>query len=108
MYIARGCQHGKEKRFYVPDFGGYVRDSTDDPGTLGRQICKGGGYRGSTVRLSDPTEEKLKKRIDKWVRARRRKRVQRGKRYGLSDSYDCWLCGKTVENSTKVMDCTRT
>ena len=36
--------------FWCPDSGGYVRlESPQKPGALGRQICKGGGFRGETL-----------------------------------------------------------
>ena len=49
--------HG-EKSFFVPDTGGYVRlEEGDKIGTLGKQICYGGGFRGSTVTASPETLE---------------------------------------------------
>lgn len=36
--------------FWAPDGGGYVRlESPGYPGTLGRQICDGGGMMGNTL-----------------------------------------------------------
>lgn len=41
--------HG-DKTFFVPDQGGYVRlESGGNHGTLGKQICYGGGFRGNTI-----------------------------------------------------------
>ena len=41
--------HG-DKTFFVPDHGGYVRlESGSSHGTLGQQICYGGGFRGNTI-----------------------------------------------------------
>lgn len=57
-------------KFFVPDSGGYVRlESADHPGTLGRQICEGGRFHGSTVMASSETLE-IKAR--RWYRAFRR------------------------------------
>lgn len=39
-----------ELDFWTPDEGGYVRlESPNRHGTLGTQICEGGGTRGSTL-----------------------------------------------------------
>lgn len=88
MYIEKKCQHGELRRFFVPDAGGYVYDSTKNPGTLGKQICHGGRYTGSTV-LLDPqngfTREDLKQVVDKWIRARRYRLVEKGME-------ECWNC----------------
>ena len=36
--------------FWAPDNGGYVRlETPGHSGTLGQQICEGGGYRGNTL-----------------------------------------------------------
>lgn len=41
--------HGNQT-FFVPDHGGYVRLETGtNHGTLGKQICYGGGFRGNTI-----------------------------------------------------------
>jgi hypothetical protein len=45
---------------------GYVYDSTYQPGTLGRQICNGGFYGGSTITASDENFEAVCRR---WLRA---------------------------------------
>lgn len=51
--------HG-EKTFFVPDRGGYVRleGQGRNTGTLGRQICYGGGFRGNTVTATVDTLER--------------------------------------------------
>lgn len=47
--------HG-EKSFFVPDQGGYVRLETGrNHGTLGSQICYGGGFRGNTITATPET-----------------------------------------------------
>lgn len=65
--------HTKDKghlSFFVPDSGGYVRLTTDSkPGTLGRQICYGGGFHGSTV---SATPETLRETAYKWIRQSRK------------------------------------
>lgn len=48
---------------------GYVFvDTNGQPGTLGKQICDGGDFRGSTIRA---THETLKSAAQKWLRQRR-------------------------------------
>lgn len=55
--------HGT-KTFFVPDQGGYVRlESGRNHGTLGQQICYGGGYRGNTVTATADTLEAVAR---KW------------------------------------------
>lgn len=57
--------------FFCPDGGGYIRLETPGrPGTLGRQICRGGGLTGST--LSACGEADFKSECRKWYRAARR------------------------------------
>lgn len=47
--------HG-ELSFFVVDTGGYVRlESGRNHGTLGKQICHGGGYRGTAVTATADT-----------------------------------------------------
>lgn len=44
--------------FYMPDRGGYVRlENGSDHGTLGRQICAGGTFLGTTIDSSPDTFE---------------------------------------------------
>ena len=57
--------------FFVPDgpHGGYVRlESPGCHGTLGRQICDGGTFRGNTIRA---TAETLEFTARRWYRAAR-------------------------------------
>jgi hypothetical protein len=55
--------------FWVRDEGGYVRLESDGcPGTLGRQICDGGGFRGSTI-MADA--QSLEAKARRWYRAYR-------------------------------------
>lgn len=50
-------KHG-DKTFFVPDQGGYVRlEMGQNHGTLGRQICHGGGFRGNTITAQPDTLE---------------------------------------------------
>lgn len=45
--------HG-DKTFFVPAGGGYVRlEDGRNHGTLGKQICYGGGFHGNTVTASE-------------------------------------------------------
>ena len=53
--------------FFVPDNGGYVRlESDGKSGTLGRQICDGGRFHGSTIMATADTHEAKCRR---WYRA---------------------------------------
>ena len=55
--------------FFVPDAGGYVRlESAGELGTLGKQICAGGGFMGNTLSASEKTLETVARR---WYRAYR-------------------------------------
>lgn len=55
------------KTFWMPDTGGYVRlESDGKTGTLGRQICYGGGFRGNTV---SSTPDTFEADVRKWWRA---------------------------------------
>lgn len=55
--------------FWCPDSGGYVRlESENRSGTLGTQICEGGGTRGSTLSANAETLEKVAK---KWLKQKR-------------------------------------
>jgi hypothetical protein len=54
--------HG-DQSFFVPDQGGYVRlESGRNHGTLGKQICDGGGFHGSTLEANSDTLEKVARR----------------------------------------------
>ena len=66
-----------EMSFWCPTGGGYVRlESEGRPGTLGQQICEGGGLMGSTI---ESTEATLGDVARKWLR-QRRARMNRGAR----------------------------
>lgn len=48
-FTIKSREHG-EKTFFVPDQGGYVRlENGKDHGTLGKQICANGSFRGNTL-----------------------------------------------------------
>lgn len=56
--------------FFVPDNGGYVRLELDGKsGTLGRQICQGGGFMGNTL---SGCPESLENIARLWHKARLR------------------------------------
>lgn len=58
-----------EMSFWCKADGGYVwLESEGKPGTLGQQICEGGGFRGSTLYAR---EETLADVARKWLRQRR-------------------------------------
>ena len=58
-----------EMSFFCPASGGYVwLESEGRPGTLGQQICEGGGFMGSTLSAK---EETLGDVARKWLRQRR-------------------------------------
>ena len=61
--------------YWAPNEGGYVRDVSLQPGTLGRQVCYGLTYLGDTLTWV-PGHERL---VDLIRRERRReKRQERG------------------------------
>jgi hypothetical protein len=51
--------------FFKSSGNAYVYDSTYQPGTLGRQICCGGHYGGSTLTATDDNFESVCRR---WLR----------------------------------------
>ena len=58
---------GQTFHFFAPNGGGYIHLTTENrPGTLGAQICEGGGFRGSTIRCTD--EDDFKAECRRWVR----------------------------------------
>ena len=62
--------------FFVPDAGGYVRlESSGKSGTLGQQICEGGGTMGSTLSASESTLATVARR---WNKQRRAAASERG------------------------------
>lgn len=53
--------------FWMPNNGGYVYlESTGNPGTLGKQICSGGGFTGNT--LSAYCKSGFESTCRKWYR----------------------------------------
>lgn len=66
--ITISTRRGK-REFWCPDAGGYVRLETEGhSGTLGRQICEGGGFMGSTLTADAETLPKVARR---WLRQQR-------------------------------------
>lgn len=60
--------------FFVPDAGGYVRlESGANHGTLGQQICDGGGTMGNTLSADKTTLAAVARRWNKQRRARLRR-----------------------------------
>ncbi len=58
---------GEKFEFWMPYSGGYIHlESKGKSGTLGRQICKGGGFTGSTLYA---TPESFKDICRSWYRA---------------------------------------
>jgi len=58
----------REFSFFMPDNGGYVRlEDGANHGTLGRQICHGGGFQGSTIYCSD--EDDFRDECRHWYRS---------------------------------------
>ncbi|MBW0278613.1 MULTISPECIES: hypothetical protein [Shewanella] len=59
---------GETFNFWMPLDGGYIRlESQGRSGTLGRQICVGGGFMGNT--LSARSEASFEKQCRSWYRA---------------------------------------
>ena len=55
--------------FWVNDDGGYVRlELSGRPGTLGKQICEGGGFMGNTLSANEANLAQVARR---WNRQRR-------------------------------------
>lgn len=68
----RSKKLNREFSFFMPPNGGYVRLEDDrNHGTLGRQICVGGGFMGNTIVAY--TEESFKRQCREWYRAHIRK-----------------------------------
>lgn len=88
IYIKR-CQHGEEIEFRChvdAQYGGYIRLSTGEARDPWRQICKGGGFGGST--LSASSEQAFKAAVDRWVRKHRK---------AHHHCYDtCYCCGEPL------------
>lgn len=59
---------GKIFSFYAPDSGGYVHlESQGHSGNTGAQICRGGGFMGSTLSCG-ASEDDLASVARKWYR----------------------------------------
>lgn len=66
-FIIKSREYG-EISFFMPTDGGYVHlESSGKPGTLGKQICKGGDFMGSTLSATPETFEAVCRR---WHRQR--------------------------------------
>ena len=66
--IIKTRQEG-EMSFWCKADGGYVwLERPGKPGTMGDQICEGGGFRGSTLSASEKTLGYVAR---KWLRQRR-------------------------------------
>ena len=58
---------GREYTFYMPPSGGYVRlENGSNHGTLGTQICYGGGFRGNTIPCA--TDAEFREECRRWYR----------------------------------------
>jgi hypothetical protein len=56
--------------FWMPDTGGYIRlERGANHGTLGTQICEGGGFRGATLCATPDTFEQV---VRRWWKQRMR------------------------------------
>jgi hypothetical protein len=65
---------GETFDFWAPDNGGYVRLESDGrEGTLGYQICSGGGFTGSTISC---TQDSFKTDCRRWYRSYTRNIIQ--------------------------------
>ncbi|UTM60437.1 hypothetical protein L4174_023930 (plasmid) [Photobacterium sp. CCB-ST2H9] len=65
--IIKSRKTGETFEFWMPSKGGYIRlESEGKEGVLGRQICKGGGFMGSTL---EATPETFKNVCRNWYRA---------------------------------------
>lgn len=73
MRITIKTQSGRELEFSIPGKE-YVRFNHDgkSPGTLGKQICYGGGFIGATVSVTNKTEQALRAAAHLWIRQRRK------------------------------------
>lgn len=57
----------RDFEFFMPDGGGYVRlERGANHGTLGDQICYGGGFRGNTIRCA--SEDEFRTECRRWYR----------------------------------------
>lgn len=67
-FTIKSRKTGEIFSFYAPDRGGYVHlESPGRPGSTGAQICRGGGFMGSTL-FCDASEDDLASVARKWYR----------------------------------------
>ncbi|HBQ1085877.1 TPA: hypothetical protein L7K09_005375 [Klebsiella pneumoniae] len=67
-FTIKSRKTGEIFSFYAPDSGGYVHlESPGRPGSTGAQICRGGGFMGSTL-YCDASEDDLASVARKWYR----------------------------------------
>ncbi len=68
-YTIKSRKLGQELDFYMPDGGGYIRlEDGANTGTLGKQICHGGDFKGST--MTAYSEDDFKAQCRRWYRQR--------------------------------------
>jgi hypothetical protein len=87
MSYVKKCQHGKKIVF--KKIGGYVyhyNAKGRSAGPRGKQICRGGGYMGSTIMARN--ESQLKSSVDRWIRNARRK--------SRENMNTCYACGEDL------------
>jgi hypothetical protein len=69
---------GKAFEFWAPSSGGYVRrEFPNRPGTLGHQICEGGGHMGDTLTCGD-SQQSLERVARRWYRQHMRLQREMG------------------------------
>ena len=67
-FTIKSRKTGEIFSFYAPDRGGYVHlESPGRPGSTGAQICRGGGFMGSTL-FCDASEDDLASVARQWYR----------------------------------------
>lgn len=68
VFTIKSRKLNRDFDFFMPDSGGYVRlENGANHGTLGEQICYGGGFRGNTILCS--SEDEFKAECRRWYRA---------------------------------------
>lgn len=67
-FTIKSRKTGEIFSFYAPESGGYVHlESQGHSGNSGAQICRGGGFMGSTL-YCDASEDDLASVASKWYR----------------------------------------
>ncbi|HDT1625589.1 TPA: hypothetical protein QHS84_005044 [Klebsiella quasipneumoniae subsp. similipneumoniae] len=67
-YTIKSRKTGEIFSFYAPDSGGYVHlESPGHSGNTGAQICRGGGFMGSTLSCGASVDD-LASVVRKWYR----------------------------------------